>query len=290
MYFKRQITVIIPALNEASSIAKVINCLFELRACQHCSQVSPPAEGRARFDYQCAGNVSDRDHHKNDCDCSEASPEQIVDQVIVCDNGSTDDTATIAASCGAIVTCETEQGYGAACLAALAVAVEKDIIVFVDGDHSVVASELPDLITPLIKGDADLVIGSRTLGNCERGALSIPQRFGNQLASFLIRRLWSCAVTDLGPFRATTQATLEELKMSDKRFGWTVEMQIRALQLDKRTVEVPVTTRRRIGQSKISGTMRGVIGAAHGILGTIFKLHLARPAGNKPEPLISRDY
>ena len=289
MYFNRQITVIIPTLNEASSIAKVVNDLFALRTCQQCSRELPAP---VNSNLERPESANDASYHDTGCQCSKPeNSQQLVDQVIVCDNGSTDDTAVIANSCGAIVTREPEQGYGAACLAALAVPVEKDIVVFVDGDYSVVASELPDLVKPLINDEAELVIGSRTLGNCERGALTPPQQFGNQLASFLIRKLWSCEITDLGPFRATTQTTLNDIKMRDRRFGWTVEMQVRALQLDKRIVEIPVTTRRRIGVSKISGTLRGVIGAANGILGTIFKLYLAGPARDtQQQPLTTRDY
>jgi len=178
----------------------------------------------------------------------------------------------IAAERGAIVTDEPERGYGAACLAALAVPVSKDIIVFVDADHSVVAEELPQLIDPLFDA-ADLVIGSRTLGNTEKGALSVPQAFGNRLATALIRLLWKVEATDLGPFRAISNDALQKLHMSDRRFGWTVEMQVAAIQRSIITVEIPVSTRQRIGKSKISGTVRGVFAAGHDILGTIFKLY-----------------
>ena len=118
------------------------------------------------------------------------------------------------------------------------------------------------------------MIGSRTLGRCEKGALSFPQKYGNALASVMINLLWNARVSDLGPFRAVTRAALGEINMQDRQFGWTVEMQIRALQLSQAMVEVPVTTRVRIGKSKIGGTVRGVIGASRGILGTIFKLYL----------------
>ena len=294
MYKGRTITVIIPALNEAPAISKVVDDLFSLRVCPQCDL---PAGDLEVGDKQIAENqsdemlIGDEPKHKSPpaakadgalrcghdaCQNTNnhTAMERLVDQIIVCDNGSTDDTAALAASCGAIVTHEPEQGYGAACLAALDVPVEKDVVVFVDGDGSVVATELPGLIDPLYSG-ADLVIGSRTLGSTERGALTIPQQFGNQLASFLIRTLWSSDVTDLGPFRATTQATLTDLNMTDRQFGWTVEMQVRALQQHKVVIEVPVSTRRRVGVSKISGTLRGVIGAANGILGSIFKLYWA---------------
>lgn len=260
MYLQRHITVIIPALNEAPSIARVIDGLFELRVCDKCQRYVQKVNH---------SNIS-----RVCCTTGEVSTIPLVDRVVVCDNGSTDNTAQIAATSGAVVVHESERGYGAACLAALAAPAEKDVIVFVDADHSVVATELPALLDPLFAG-ADLVIGSRVSGRTERGALSIPQRFGNQLASFLMRRLWHADVTDLGPFRATTQATLDVLQMQDRQFGWTVEMQVRALQENKVMVEVPVSTLRRIGQSKISGTVRGVLGAGYGILGMIFRLYRA---------------
>jgi len=268
MYKRRDITVVIPALNEALAISTVVDGLFRLRACQRCDHVFQELSATEAGEPQCVCHAAPA--------TTDSGPEsdRLVDRILVCDNGSTDDTAALAASSGAIVTHEPEQGYGAACLAALAIPVEKDIVVFVDADNSVVATELPGLVDPLFDG-ADLVIGSRELGTTEKGALSIPQQFGNKLASFLISTIWSSDVTDLGPFRATTQATLKDLEMKDRKFGWTVEMQVRALQLNKTVVEVAVSTRRRIGKSKISGTLLGVIGAAHGILGTIFKLYLA---------------
>ena len=270
MYAGRDVTVIIPALNEAQSIACVVEGLADLRACPHCHQLINN-ENSAQKNLSSDASHCPHENCRAEIPVSLANP--LVDRIIVCDNGSTDETAALAAASGAIVAFEPERGYGAACLAALAVDVEKDIIVFVDGDHSVVSSELPDIITPLLNG-ADLVIGSRTLGTTEKGALSIPQRFGNMLATFLISKLWAANVTDLGPFRATTEQTLQILQMNDRHFGWTVEMQVRALQENKTIKEVPVSTMKRIGKSKISGTVRGVIGAGHGILGTIFKLYL----------------
>ncbi len=279
MYAGRNVTAIIPALNEAQSIACVVEGLAELRACPHCHQLIDTDNSTHKA---LPTDASQCPHVNCRAEIPVNSANPLVDQIIVCDNGSTDETAARAAASGAIVAFEPERGYGAACLAALAVEVEKDIIVFVDGDHSVVSSELPDIITPLLNG-ADLVIGSRTLGTTEKGALSIPQRFGNMLATLLISKLWSANVTDLGPFRATTQKTLLDLQMSDRNFGWTVEMQVRALQENKTIKEVPVSTMKRIGKSKISGTVRGVIGAGHGILGTIFKLYL-RGAGQSATP------
>ena len=197
----------------------------------------------------------------------------LVDQIIVCDNGSTDNTAQVATDAGAQVVQEETPGYGAACNTALSALTEKDLIVFVDGDYSVIATEVPLLLQPLIDG-GDLVIGSRTSGNCERGALTLPQRFGNRLAVLLILLLWRARVSDLGPVRAITHKALTEIDMQDRAFGWTVEMQVRAIQLGQQVIEVPVTTKCRVGQSKISGTLRGVIGAGKGILGMIGKLYL----------------
>ena len=252
MYRNRKVTIIIPALNEAPSIGLVLDGLWALEA----EGNDALGSGDSQTDSKTAGG---------------AGP--LVDEIVLCDNGSTDDTAAIASGKGALVVEELEPGYGAACLAALAAAHDKDIVVFVDGDHSVVANELPALIQPLTDG-ADLVIGSRTLGSCEKGALSIPQRLGNRLASRMMRLLWKANVTDLGPFRAISNEALSAIGMTDRRFGWTVEMQVRAYQLNQRVVEIPVSTRRRIGKSKIGGTVKGVIGASKGILGTIFKLYL----------------
>ena len=284
MYKNRQITVIIPALNEEPSIANVVNGLFDVTVCGDCQNIikenSDTADVGRKDDVNAAANVA-RVSSVNAQYCAgqcNAAPVSVVDQIIVGDNGSTDATAAIAKASGAMVVEEPERGYGAACLAALAAPVEKDIIVFVDGDHSVVPQELPTLLNPLFDG-ADLVIGSRTLGNCEKGALSVPQEIGNKLAIALLRLLWRGKVTDLGPFRAITQQALTAIQMSDRKFGWTVEMQIRALQLSLTSAEVPVSTRQRIGKSKISGTVSGVLGAAHGILGTIGKLYWRQISG-----------
>lgn len=283
MYNDRHVTVIIPALNEAPSIAHVVNGLNSLRVCNRCQKVvdtAPckdpailpnPAPLHSDFAEFCA------------CDYMGAVV-KVVDRIVVGDNGSTDCTAAIASAHGAMCVHESERGYGAACLAALAAAPDKDLIVFVDGDHSVAPQELPLLLEPLVNG-ADLVIGSRTLGHCEHGALSVPQVLGNQLASYIMRLLWQQKVTDLGPFRAITDEALNNIGMTDKQFGWTVEMQVRAMQLSLKTLEVPVSTHRRIGRSKISGTLKGVAGAAHGILGTIGKLYWRQLSGaGRPQP------
>ncbi len=267
MYRKKSIAVIIPALNEEPSIGKVIKELSALGVCGQC--------GYADKEYpQNESNSPPVLLDVKQCEscCKDTKRDSLVDHIVVCDNGSTDKTAEIAEACGAHVVAEQEKGYGAACLAAINFPLERDIVVFVDGDHSVVCAELPDLLDPLFSG-ADLVIGSRTLGVCESGALSTPQIMGNRLASAMMRLLWKQRVTDLGPFRAISNQALIELGMQDRQFGWTVEMQVRALQLKKQVVEIPVTTRTRIGKSKIGGTVSGVIGASKGILGTIVKLY-----------------
>ena len=293
MYQNRHITVIIPALNEAPSIALVVGELLELKICSQCcnliSYISINANSIQK-EHTRVGGLLSRDAinvarlaSTNDTFCSvdcSGTPTTVVDRIVVGDNGSADNTAAIATASGAMVMSEPERGYGAACLAALAAPVEKDIIVFVDGDHSVVVQELPTLLKSIIDG-ADLVIGSRTRGHCEKNALTAPQIIGNRLATALMRLLWRENVTDLGPFRAITQNALLELEMCDRQFGWTVEMQVKALQRSMNIVEVPVSTKRRIGRSKVSGTVKGVIGAAHGILGTIGKLYWREKFGKQ---------
>ena len=196
-----------------------------------------------------------------------------VRDVIVGDNGSRDRTAEVAASRRALVVPVEERGYGAACAGALAaLAADVDTILFMDADGSDDPAEIPLLLEPIAAGRADLVIGSRALGTVERGALTPQQRFGNWLATHLIALLYRHRYTDLGPFRAIRRELLERIDMRDRRYGWTVEMQIRALQLGARVAEVPVSYRRRVGRSKISGTVTGVIKAGWGIVYTIFRL------------------
>lgn len=196
----------------------------------------------------------------------------LVAQIIVGDNGSVDRTADIARESGAEVVQVSDRGYGAACAGALAKLDSSiDIVVFMDADGSDDPAEMESLISPIRNSDADLVIGSRVLGTVEKGALTPQQRAGNILATFLISLLFRHRYTDLGPFRAIRRSTLDEIKMKDRRYGWTVEMQIRALQVGARVREVPVTYRRRIGKSKISGTVTGVIKAGFWILWTIAK-------------------
>ena len=204
--------------------------------------------------------------------------EPVIDDIVVCDNGSTDATAPHARAAGARVVAERRPGYGRACLAALAALRPVDVVLFVDGDQSSDAAEAPDLLRGIAAG-ADLVIGSRVPGRREPGALSPPQIAGNRVASLLIRLLWGRRVTDLGPFRAIRADALRRLDMRDTAYGWTVEMQVKAIQRGLRLVETPVSSRRRrFGHSKVGGTVRGVIGASMGILGMIVWLRSGRGA------------
>lgn len=193
-----------------------------------------------------------------------------VDGIVVADNGSSDRTGAVATEHGARVVSEPRRGYGSACLAALKEMGPSDVVVFLDGDFSDYPEQMDRLVDPIAAGDADFVVGSRVLGRHERGALTIQARFGNWLATRLIRLFWRVHYTDLGPFRAVRRSTLESLHMADPDYGWTVEMQIKAAARAVRTHEVPVDYRKRIGKSKVSGTMRGVLGAGYKILKTIF--------------------
>lgn len=201
-------------------------------------------------------------------------PMSILRHVIVCDNGSTDNTTERAKSREAIVVRETRKGYGSACLKALrfigSLKNKPDIVVFLDADYSDYPEELPILVEPIIESNFDMVIGSRILGNVERGSLTIPQRFGNRLATFFLRKLYNAEFTDLGPFRAIRYDKLLELNMKDPDYGWTVEMQIKAATQQLKFTERAVSYRKRIGKSKVSGTIQGVFGAGSKILGLIF--------------------
>lgn len=236
-YHHKKVAVVIPAFNEADSIAKVVRDVLALREFPGTNQLEP-----------------------------------LVDDVIVCDNGSTDNTANLALEAGARVVYEGIAGYGAACLTAIEALKNPDIVVFIDGDRSVLANETIQLLEKVCEG-ADLVIGARVSAKREKYALTPQQWFGNVLASALIRLIWHEPVTDLGPFRAIRYSALRKLHMSDPTFGWTTEMQVKAIQLGMDMREVPVSTLRRIGQSKISGTVKGTIGAAIGIFGMIFRLY-----------------
>jgi hypothetical protein len=198
----------------------------------------------------------------------------LLDEVVVIDNGSTDRTREIAREAGATVLEQPERGYGAACLRGLEYLQDNppDVVVFMDADHSDDASQLPELLRPLLEDNYDMVIGSRALGEHEPGALLPQARFGNWLATSLIRWRFGFRYTDLGPFRAIRFAALQQIGMADRDFGWTVEMQVRALQENLRVCEVPVRYRKRLGQSKISGTIGGSVRAGVKILATLWKL------------------
>lgn len=231
MFNKQKIAVVIPAYNEALSIYQVISSLLQLEN----------SDGR-----------------------------KIIDELIVCDNNSTDKTAIIAKKAGATVVHQTTQGYGIACLTALNAIQNANIIIFVDADGSVNSHEVSHLLGAINQG-YDLVIGSRTLGQCEKGSLSPQQQWGNKLACYLIKKVWRHTYSDLGPFRAITTTALKKISMSDPTFGWTVEMQIKALQYHLSVTEVPVSNFCRIGKSKISGTIMGTIHAGIGILSMIYQ-------------------
>lgn len=202
-------------------------------------------------------------------------PAGIVQDIIVVDNGSTDRTAEIAASLGARVISAPARGYGNACLTGMAQLKDPDIVVFLDGDYSDHPEEISLLLQPIVLNKADLVIGSRTLGKREEGALPGHAQFGNQFAALLIRLFFHHRITDLGPFRAIRYRSLLDLQMQDRNFGWTVEMQIKAIRNKLIIVEVPVSYRKRIGKSKVSGTISGSMQAGVKIIWTIFKYGLA---------------
>lgn len=202
-------------------------------------------------------------------------PEDLVNEIIVVNNGSTDDTAMVAEDEGATVLTENRKGYGYACLKGIdylkTKAQNKDIVVFIDGDYSDFPAETGNIIAPIINDGFDLVIGSRALGNRQKGAMLPQQIAGNWLATHLMKILYHTNFTDLGPFRAVTWEALMKIDMQDKTFGWTVEMQVKAAKLKLNCTEVAVSYRKRIGISKVSGTINGTFLAGYKILTTIFK-------------------
>ena len=202
-------------------------------------------------------------------------PKELVREIIVVNNNSTDDTAINAKNAGATVLKEPNMGYGNACLKGVSHVSQKDIkpdiIVFLDADYSDYPEEIVDVIQPIINQNMDMVIGSRALGNLEKGSMTPQQIFGNWLATFLLKLFYGVKYTDLGPFRAIKYTSLIALGMKDKTYGWTVEMQVKAAKQKMNTCEVPVNYRVRIGFSKVSGTVKGTIGAGYKIITTIFK-------------------
>ena len=237
MYKNLTVGAVIPAHNEEDNIGAVVSAIVDLRT-----------------------EAGDR----------------IIDDLVVCDNASTDATAARTRRAGARVVVEPRRGYGSACLTAIAALQPVDVVLFVDGDQAFDIRQSLDLLAAIAEG-ADLAIGSRVLGAMEAGALSGPQIAGNRVASRLIRLLWGHRITDLGPFRAIRANALERLDMRDTAYGWTVEMQVKAIQSRMHVVERPVDTRRRrFGKSKVGGTVRGVIGAGVGILSVIFRLWIRR--------------
>lgn len=203
-------------------------------------------------------------------------PKHLVRHIIVCNNGSTDDTKTVAQNSGAIVVDEPRSGYGSACLAGMhhisQLRQKPDIVLFIDGDYSDYPEQCTRLIDPIAEGQYDMVIGSRVLGDLQKGSMTVPQIFGNWLATNLIKLIYGYSFTDLGPFRAVRYSSLLDMSMSDPDFGWTVEMQVKAAKMKLRCTEAAVDYRKRIGKSKVSGTVKGTILAGHKILWTIFKL------------------
>lgn len=205
----------------------------------------------------------------------QAIPMSLVEEVIVVNNNSNDNTMKVAEQAGATVLNELRQGYGFACLKGIdylkAKANPPEIVVFLDADYSDFPEELPLLVHPILEEGFDMIIGSRALGNREKFSMTPQQLFGNWLATFLLKLLYGVHYTDLGPFRAIRFHRLLELQMQDTTYGWTVEMQLKAAKLKLKTGEVAVSYRNRIGHSKISGTIKGTFMAGYKIISTLFK-------------------
>jgi len=196
-------------------------------------------------------------------------PAGLVDEVLVVDGGSSDGTTALAQAAGARVVHEPRRGYGRACASGVEAACG-EIVVFLDGDGADDPAAIPDLLAPLLAGQAELVIGSRLAGGLARGVMGWHQRAGNLLAAWLVRRLYGVALTDLGPFRAVQRAALLGLGMEEMTYGWPTEMIVKAVRRGLRIAERPVRYRARVGgRSKISGTLRGTLGATYHILRTI---------------------
>lgn len=238
--YKGPIRVLIPALNEEKSLPLVLDAIFNIK-----------------------------------------TDKQLDLEVIVADNGSADATSEVAASHGAKVVVELQKGYGAACLKAMQrLEISSGIVVFLDADFSDDPGDLIRLIEPIASDEKDFVLGSRTLGRSEKGALTPQQVFGNRLSTMLIGLFWRHRYSDLGPFRAISYPALLKLNMQDRNFGWTIEMQIRAIKAGLRISEIPVAYRKRIGKSKISGTVKGTFMAGTIIMKTIFRELISRKKYN----------
>lgn len=209
-------------------------------------------------------------------------PSDLVNEVIVVDSHSSDGTPDIAARMGARVVSEARRGYGQACLTGLACASSPDVVVFLDGDYSDRPAELPLLLAPIAEGQADITIGSRLAGPRTPGSLPWHAWFGNWLAAGLIRNLYRLKISDLGPFRAARADVLRAVELQETTYGWAVELILKAVIRGFRIVEVPVSYHPRIGKSKISGTLRGTVGAAWFILSRIARYYFRRQKGNVP--------
>ncbi len=207
----------------------------------------------------------------------DAIPKHLDADIIVVDNGSADRTAQVAREHGARVVDEPQRGYGAACLAGIAALGPAEVVAFLDADLSDSPDMLPDLVEPILSGRVNFVVGSRMRGEREKGALPLHSRFGNWLAGMILTQLYRQPTTDLGPFRAIRRETLARLKMQDRGFGWTVEMQAKAARLRVPTLEMPVPYRRRIGRSKITGSLKASAQASIIILSTAFRLLWWKP-------------
>jgi glycosyltransferase involved in cell wall biosynthesis len=215
---------------------------------------------------------------------SDLTTEVIVVEVIVVDSNSNDGTPEIAARMGARVVHEPRRGYGRACLTGLAGANSPDVVVFLDGDYSDRPSELPILLAPIIEGRADITLGSRLHKQRSAGAMPWHQAFGNRLAASLIGLLYGLKISDLGPFRAARADVLRALALEETTYGWAVEMILKAALAGYRVVEVPVSYYPRIGKSKISGTLKGTVGAAWFILSLIVRYYFRHRSAGKPRP------
>jgi glycosyltransferase involved in cell wall biosynthesis len=211
-------------------------------------------------------------------------PSDLTTEIIVVDSNSNDGTPEIAANMGALVVREPRRGYGQACLTGLAAANSPDVVVFLDGDYSDRPSELPMILAPIVEGRADITLGSRLSGQSNPGALPWHQSFGNRLAAGLIGLLYGLKISDLGPFRAARAEVLRGLGLEETTYGWAVEMILKGALSEFRVVEVPVSYYSRIGRSKISGTLKGTVGATWFILSLIVRYRFRRRRAGTPRP------